>query len=142
MIYPIYERYLESYIKTQKQFNEILNEKEELFERTQPHSMSFDQESVSGGGGRNAFDEYLCAKERKHIDERLAEIKMILDDRKELLKKKEQELRNSKHLFDRIYRMRYLDHYKMDRIASIIGYSKSQICRILQKIDDEIQRCN
>ena len=84
----------------------------------------------------NSFDDYLISKEKKRIDERLFEIKSILNDRKELLKLKETELRKSKNSVDIIYRMRFLDHMHITNISIIVHYSESQVYRILQRINE------
>lgn len=139
MVYLVYEEFLSRYLETQERYNEILSEKEELFQRTQPRSMTYDQERVSGGGGTNAFDAYVIAKDKKKIDERLSEVKSLLDDRKQLLSLKEQELRASKQMIDKVYRMRYLDRMRVNRIASTLCYSEMQIYRFLKKIDDDLK---
>lgn len=139
MLYLDYELYKVRYLETQKKYNEILSEKEELFTKTQPKAIKYDKEKVSGGGGSNAFDDYLIAKDEKRIDERLAEVKSLLDDRKVLLDLKEKELRRSKDTIDKIYVRRFLDHAKVNRIASQIGYSESQVYRILNIISESVK---
>ena len=139
MLYLDYELYKIRYLETQKKYNEILSEKEELFTRTQPKAVRYDKEKVSGGSGSNAFDDYLIKKDEKRIDERLAEAKSLLDDRKLLMELKEAELRASKDTIDKIYVRRYLDHVRVNRIASQIGYSESQIYRILNVISESVK---
>ena len=139
MVYIIYEDFKNKYIETQKRYDEILREKERLFSKTQPASVDYDKERVSGGTASNPFDAYMIAKEEKHIDERLMEIRSILDDRGKLLKIKEKELRNSKALEDKIYRMRHLDRLKVYQIAKLLNYSEPQIYRILRKISKTLK---
>ena len=74
------------------------------------------------------------AKDKKRIDDRLFEIKNILEDREILLKAKEQELRCSKNNIDQIYRMRFLEQMHITKISLIVHYSESQVYRILKKI--------
>lgn len=138
MIYVIYEEYKNKYYETQKEYNIILNEKEKLFMITQPSAVKFDKEIVSGGTTDNTFDRYLILKEEKKIEQRLNEIKSILDDRERLLKLKEQELRASTSVQDKIYKYRYLDKLKVFKIAKLVGYSEPQIYRILKTIKREI----
>lgn len=138
MIYVIYEEYKNKYYETQKEYDIILNEKEKLFMITQPSAVKFDKEIVSGGTTDNTFDRYLILKEEKKIDQRLNEIKSILDDRERLLKLKEQELRASTSVQDKIYKYRYLDRLKVFKIAKLVGYSEPQIYRILKAIKREI----
>lgn len=139
MIYVIYEEYKNKYYETQKEYDIILNEKEKLFMITQPSSVKFDKEIVSGGTPDNTFDRYLILKEEKKIDQRLEEIKSILDDRERLLKLKEQELRASTSVQDKIYKYRYLDKLKVFKIAKLVGYSEPQIYRILKTIKNNLK---
>ena len=101
---------------------------------TQPSAVKFDKEPVGGGITENIFERYLILKEEKKIDQRLEEIKSILDDRERLLKLKEQELRASTDVQDKIYMYRYIDKLKVYKIAKMVGYSEPQIYRILKVI--------
>ena len=139
MLYLDYECAKQRYQDAQNSVNAILNEAEELFAMTQPNSVRVDKERVSGGKQENVFEAYLIEKERRCIDQRLLEAKSLLEERKYLLKLKEQELRSSKESFDRIYRYRYIDKLQGWKIAKMIGYSKSQVYRILSMMGQEIK---
>lgn len=134
LVYITYEEYKNKYLLSQKKFDCILREKEELFSITQPKSAKFDKGIISKTNNGNIFDEYLIIKEQKQIDQRLDEIKSIMEDRERLLKLKEEELRHSKHYLDKIYRLRYLDKWTVSKIARILSYSESQVYRLLKKI--------
>lgn len=138
MLYLDYERLKGKYINAQKTYNEILSEKERLFAKTQPKAIKFDRESV-GGGKPYTIDDYLVEIEQKGINERLDQAWMILNERKSVLWVKEQELRASKSLHDQIYKYRYLDSMRPYRIASRIGYSESQVYRILKIIEHNLK---
>ena len=127
MLYIEYELYKSKYKETQSKYDEILTEKELIFQRTQTQAIDYDKEKVSGGTYNNIFDKYLVEKEEKRIDERLEEVKSLLDDRERLLKLKEQELRASNNLYDKVYRMRFIDRISPYVIGEKIGYSKTQI---------------
>ena len=139
MIYEIYEEYKNKYYDTQNEYEKVLTEKEKLFMMTQPSSVKFDKGVVSGGITDNTFEKYLILKEEKKIDQRLEEIKSILDDREKLLKLKEQELRASTSVQDKIYKYRYLDKLKVFKIAKLVGYSEPQIYRILKTIRNNLK---
>ena len=139
MLYIEYEIYKSKYKETQQIYDEILTEKERIFQKTQGKAIRYDIERVSGGEYSNVLDNYIIEKDEKRIDQRLDEVKSLLNDRERLLSLKEQELRNSKILYDKIYRMSYLDHIKPYKISEYIGYSKSQIYRILEKIERNIK---
>ena len=132
-VYIVYETLKKKYCDAQKKFDEILNEKEALFVKTQPKSPNWDKISFSSQM-HNSFDQYLMLKESFKVEERLVEIKSILKDREELLNLKEYELRMSKNHIDMVYRMRFLDQYNISKISAHMHYSESQIYRILQNI--------
>ena len=134
MLYEEYEIYKSRYYEVQKKYNEILNEKEELFAKTQPKATQITGEKTEGGKHENLFDAYLIQKEKKNIDQRLEEVRSILEDREKLVKLKEQELRISTNPYDKIYRCRYIDRLTIEKTARISNYSRSQVFNILKEI--------
>lgn len=140
MIYIEYEVYKNKFYETQKRYNDILNEKEALFSITQPSSFKYDGEPTEGGLYKNVFDEYLMLKEKKNIDQRLEEIKRILEDRKKLLDLKEEELKSSTDNKDKIYKYRFIDGMKVHQIARAVIYSEPQVYRILKEIKMNIKK--
>lgn len=134
MLYEEYEEYKNRYYEVQRKYNEILNEKEELFAKTQPKATKITGEKTTGGKHINTFDDYLIQKERKNIDQRLEEVKTILEDRERLVKLKEQELRTSNNSHDKIYRCRYIDRLTIEKTARLSNYSRSQVFNILKEI--------
>lgn len=139
MLYIEYEIYKNKYYEVQRKYNDILNEKEELFARTQPKATQITGEKTTGGKHTNTFDDYLIQKEKKNIDQRLEEVKSILDDRERLVRLKEQELRASNNSFDKIYRARYIDRLTIEKTARISNYSRSQVFNILKEIKKNIK---
>lgn len=139
MIYIIYEKYKKYYYDTQNRYNEILTEKERLFSITQPKATDYGKEKASGGKPSNPFDEYLIQKEKKQIDARLKEVKSLLEDRERLLRLKRDELRASNNIHDKIYRYRYIDKMRVQKIVKLVGYSEAQVYRILKVIKNNIK---
>lgn len=135
MLYVEHNDYKNKQLAAQRKYDEILAEKEKLFAKTLPKGINYDAEKIAGGQASNVFDDYLIAKEKERIDERLTEIKSILDDRTQLLKLKEQELRASKDWHDKIYVYYYLDHIPVNQIKYKIPYSRSQIFNIINIIN-------
>lgn len=133
-IYITYEEYKRNYYKVQKLYNEILEEKEKLFAKTQPKSTKFDKIIVDGGNISNSFDNYLIIKEKKQIDKRLNEIKIISEDRKKLLDAKEDELRKSKEWIDKIYVYKYIENLQVRKIIHLVPYEEAQVYRYLDEI--------
>ena len=138
MIYEEYILFKEKYHQAQKNYDEILNEKEVLFAQTQPKATEFDKERVSGGSTSNTFDNYLIQKQKKQVDERLEEAISILNDRERLLKLKEQELRLSTNPYDKIYVYKFLEHVKVYKITRLVNYGEAQIYRMLKVIRKKV----
>ena len=139
MLYLEYERLRRKYNDAMLIYDSILTEKEELFQRTQPKAVNTEQEKVSSCPQGSKFDHYLIEKEKKRIDERLEEAKDNFEERLILLTQKEEELRASKAVDDRIYTLRKLEHLKIRKIAKEINYSESHVKRRLKKIDQKIK---
>ena len=134
MLYIQYNEFKIKYYNAQKDYDDILSEKERLFARTQPQATVYDKEKVNGGSPSNAFDEYLVEKEKKNIDNRLKEARSILEDRERLLKLKEEELRRSGDWHDKAYVYKYIEGLKVREIKFKMPYCRSQIYEILNKI--------
>ena len=134
-----YEIQKKRFLDAQQKLDEVLSEKEEIFAKTQPKSIPFDKEKVDGGSAPNAFDEYLVEMERKRINERIAEAKFILEDRRELFKTAEEMLTDSKDIDDIIYRLKYIERKNNRQIAKMVHYSESQVYRILSNIAKMIE---
>ena len=137
--YVSYENAKNKYFKIQKEYEEILNEQERLFVKTQPKAIKYDKINVDGGSICNSFDNYLILKESKKIDKRLEEIKIILEERKKFLEIKELELKNSKSWIDIIYVYKYLEKLPVRNIVNIVPYEEAQIYRFLNKIEKDIE---
>lgn len=133
-MYMEYEATKEKFRESQERVDAILQEKEALFAKTQPGAIKYDKERVDGGPKENTFDAYLMELERKQIDKRLEEAKGLLRDRKSLLGIKLEELRDSRALYDKIYRLRYIESLRTFKIARAVNLSESQVNRILKKI--------
>ena len=139
MIYIEYNEYRKKYHEAQRNYNDILSEKESLFGITQPKGISYDEEAVSSGTQPvNTFDRYLVLKEKKRLDERLEETRSILEDRESLLNMKHEELMQSSEIEDKIYRMRFLAGMKPKHIATKLGYSEVHIYRYIRGIKDNL----
>lgn len=131
-----YELLKIKYLKSQQKLNDTIEEKENLFSRTQPKSPNWDK--MPSAGIVNEFDSYLIAKEKAKIDERIKEIQKILDDRHSLLKLKEQELYESKDIFDKIYRLKYLESKTIPELIYRLHFSRTQVYRLLNLIKNEL----
>lgn len=139
MLYKEFDECRKKFYEAQKNYDEILAKKEVLFVKAISKGINYESERVTGGNPVNSFDEYLITKEKLQLDERLNEAKSILTDRNHLLVLKEQELRSSTAIPDKIYTYRYIDNMKIYKIARLVGYGEAQIYRILKSIRNNLR---
>lgn len=139
----LYLEYAKLRLKVQKLEDELdkaLDERQDIFERTQPKSVDYKKERVNSQSTVNTNDSYLIALERRRIDERVKEYKSTLNDRETLLGKKESKLRASSNRYDKVYCKIYLDCCKVGAISKELNYSRSQVNRMLKEIRANIGR--
>ena len=139
VLYIEYSNCKKKLVEAQKSFTKILDEKEELFNITQPQGTNYDKELVDGGSRENVFDKYLEMKEIKEIDKRLDEARTILNDRKIMEKIKKEELLQSNDVKDKIYVHKFLDHLSYNQIAKSVNYSEREVYRVVKKMREETQ---
>ena len=134
MIYPEYESCKIKVSELQNQFDKLLTEKERIFSKALPNAIRYDKENVQTSGGVNALEEYVIELDEKQIDEKLNQIRTLLEDRIKLLEMKEKELFKSQELHDKIYRMRFVEGCGIKKISKILNYSKAHVYRIIDEI--------
>ena len=149
MIYLDFHRYMSKYKMAQKAVDKILDEKEILFQKTQPkstlkdHEREFDKKiNVSSSGHNNdtsVSERYVIELEQKQIQERLDNAKAIMQERLIMVNQVEPELRASKDPFDIIYVMKYLDSMSVREIAESTYYSESHVYWALRRISHKIK---
>ena len=132
MIYEEYESIWSTIRKKEKELNDTINKRDELFQKTKPKSSKFDKEKIDSKKFKNMMEEYVIEKE--YLDEKIVQLNITLDDRYQVLKRKRDELKQSKNIYDRIYYLRYIERLSVYRISILIGYSKEQTYRYLKKI--------
>ena len=115
-------------------YEEICDEKQVLFQRTQPGAIDYGKERV-GGSPEDPLEQYIQALEDKQIDKRLEAAKQIVEDRRAELDAIRNELYESNSLNDKIYRMRKIENLPVPGIARRVYMSESQVYRILEKIE-------
>lgn len=135
MIYPEYESCLIKYRNIQDHFFDVLMEKERLLTKLLPNATSYDKEKVQGTPSDNPLEDYIMECDEKQIDEQIEKYKGLIVDVEKLVRSKEKELRLSQDKFDKIYRMRYLDGYGINKIVKMMNYSRPQIYRYLKMIE-------
>lgn len=133
-----YDRNRRRYDLAVDTYERLLIRKEELFQRTQPQAIEIKPDKISGGAASNPLEEYMIAKDRLGVDDRIIEARNILKERVQLLEVAERDLRQSPALYDRVYVMRYLSAHSVDYIARSLHYSRRQVYRILDTIAEKM----
>ena len=132
MIYEEYENIWSKIRKIEKKLSDTINKREELFLSTQPKSAALDKELVDGKNPKNAIEQYVIQKE--YLNERINQYNQTLDDWYQVLRRKREELKLSKNIYDRIYYLRFIERLSVYKISVLVGYSKEQTYRYLKKI--------
>lgn len=105
-----YIHYKERFQDIQKRFDEALDRQEDMINASK-----------------------VDVKILKEVDN----LRGLLQDRERLLKSAEDDLRRSKETNDQIFVARYIDGIPPEQIAEDLGYSRSQIYRILQGLEEK-----
>ena len=132
--YTDYESYLSRYEYIQVKFVRVLLEKEKLLTRTLPSAIRYDKDKVQNTIDDNPLEDYVISVEEKELDVKIARLRRHLDDWRVLMDVKEQELRKSQVLIDRVYVMKYLDGLSVNKICRILHYEKTRIYELLTEI--------
>ena len=117
---------------------QLVSQREALFQRTQPQAIQIKADKIMGSGSGNPLEDYAIRSQQ--LDERIKKAAKLVWQRRNLLKRAESDLRASKGTWDRIFVYHYLENRKIPWIAMRMGYSERQVYRILQKIQD-VSKC-
>ena len=132
--YIDYESYLVRYEQIQVQFVHVLLEKEKLLTRTLPCAIRYDKDKVQNTIDDNPLEDYVISVEEQELDIKIARLRRHLEDWRVLMDVKEEELRKSQVLIDRVYVMRYLDGLGVNKMCRILHYEKTRIYELLTEI--------
>lgn len=137
MIYEEYESIWNTIRKKEKELFDLINKRDELFLYTQPKSSKFDKEKVDGKKTANMMEEYVIQKE--YLNERIMQLNITLDDIYQVLKRKRDELKQSKNIYDRIYYYYCIERLSIFKVSCLMNYSESQIYRKLKNMGIEVK---
>jgi hypothetical protein len=139
MIYVEHARIRAKCFKALQNYERILDERNRLFERTQPKGINAEKDRVNGGESVNAFDSYLIAKEKARIDEREKEAQAASNSAFVLLRQIEKQLKESNDIYDQIYRLYRIEKLNPAQIAARVPYSKTSVWRKIKEINKTIK---
>lgn len=132
MIYEEYEAIWSKIRSIEKKLFKLIDKRSKLFDKTQPKTTQYDKELVDGKKQTNIQEQYVI--EEEYLNERIMQLNITLDDLYQVLKRKRDELRQSKNIYDRIYYYFRIERISVYKIANLTSYSQSQIYRKLEKI--------
>lgn len=132
--YLEYEHIKERYNSVQALFAQVLLEKERLLTKTLPNAIRYDGLKVQSSQDGNPLEEYMISVDDEGLDIKLNHYRQALTDWRVLLEIKEDELRKSPEKIDRIYVLKCIDGYGINRILRVTNYSRAQLYRFLERI--------
>lgn len=135
MLYQEYELCKKRLSRAKEIYEKVLEEQEEIFTHTQPNAIRYDKDKVKSSVSGDGNEKYIIEKERRMIDERLQDAKVLIEERTKILLDKESELRQSTEIIDIIYVYKFLDNIRTKDICDYLNYSKSQVYRIISQIE-------
>ena len=142
MIYVDYVILKQSYDESLRRLKELLDRREEAFTRTLPNAIRYDLQKVMHSVSSNsALEDYIIDNE--HLEQQIREAKILVMDRKEMLDLKEEELRKSADVDDRVFYLRSIQKLKVDQIALKLHYSdRASVYYHIRKIKHELAKVN
>ena len=133
--YSMYIRHKRELFEALKEHSKIVDEKVELFQRTQPSSVDMGKVGRGTSTGTDKVDSYLIKNEERQVDARLKASKEICEEMIRRLDYDEKMVRMSSEAADRVYALRFLDRLSIGDIASRLHYDQSYIYKIVKKIE-------
>ena len=139
MIYAEYEKMWVVIRKLEKELFDLINDRDELFSKTQPKATTLDKEKVDSSNRSNMLETYVIRQE--NYTKRINQLQLSLEDRYQALNRKREELRLSQNIYDRIYYLKYIEKLNIYKIAYLTNYDRTNVWRYLKKIEKSIS-CN
>jgi DNA-directed RNA polymerase specialized sigma subunit len=131
MVWIEYQRLKAEYERSQGHLTALLDKQEEIFWKTQPAAIRYDKDKVQTSPSDHITD--LLVKSAD-LDKLIETARKTVDERQHLLLLKKKELRQSRDIEDKIYTLYFIDRMSVNKIAYCIGYSRSQVFRIVKKM--------
>lgn len=131
-----YHELKKNYKKSDREYNKSLDKLEECLYSVLPGGSDPSKEAL-GGGTSNKPLAYTIKVDAISNEVQINRNLRDLDAYR--LKKKLIELRNSKEILDKIYVYHYIDHVSVRKFCKLLNYSKSQIYRKIDEIEEKIK---
>ena len=136
-MYRTYMRHKAELKDALHEYSELIDRKTELFQRTQPSSVSADTVGGSARNGTDKIDSYLIVSEREQLDPRIRAAREIVEECLARLKYDEEYMRTSGDKLDRICYEHYVNGKSAEIIAEEMHYAAGHVYRLLRVIKRE-----
>ena len=122
----------------EEDYAKTLQIKKEIFRITQPKSPTYSDVKIQNDNIRDKFGEYVELIEAMQIEKRLYLLEKSINDCKHIIRRKEEELRNSKDYDDKIYCLWFLDGKSVKQIGDIICYQKTAVYEAIKRVKNNL----
>lgn len=131
MIWEDYSSVQLEYRRAENRLRRLADQREELEVSLGPSAIRYDKDIV-----QTSREDYTTAVLAKlaDLDILIAQANETVRIREGILRRQRLILESSAEIHDRIYVLYFLKHHGVRRIARQIGYSRSQVFRIIQKM--------
>lgn len=131
MIWEDYSTVQSEYRRAENRLRRLADQREELEVSLGPSAIRYDKDIV-----QTSREDHTTAVLAKiaDLDILIAQADKTVQLRREILSRQREILEASADIHDRIYVLYFIRHHGVRRIARQIGYSRSQVFRILQKM--------
>lgn len=137
----LFEEYFEKILKlkkTKKEINKLDNKKIDLMRLVDIQAI---QPKDNLGGTNSKEDKMLLyTAELEIVEKKLAKEKRILKELKKQIKEKEEDLRESSEILDKVYLYKYIDNLKYYQIGIKIGYEKTKTYNLINRVDEILEK--
>ena len=131
MIWEDYQTIQLEYRRAEGRLRRLVDQCEELEVSLGPSAIRYDKDIV-----QTSHEDHTTA-----VLAKIADLKILIKEaestvriRRDIMLRRREDLRESPDIRDRIYCLHFIDHVGARRIARTIGYSRSQVFRIIQKM--------
>lgn len=138
----IYVEYAETQTRLRgamERYRELVEERELLFQMTQPGAIRYDTVKVITSASGSPLERYAEELDRRRLDKRIEEAEINVGLWKIAVEQVEELLNASPEIDDRIYYLKYVKGYPVDRIARTLHYTRDAIYKRLRRIRRFIQ---
>lgn len=140
MYYIEYHELLKKYKAAETEYYDTLDKMSKLRYTVEPHAIVLTEEVQHSN--KTSYDDNLIEYTDKVdlIDETINKKRNVKDMLQYELKKKEQQLKNSDDIYDKIYVYRWIEHKKIKDFYRLLSYSKRQVYNYINIIKEKIYK--